>query len=160
MNSMAPIRVFLYVEELDAFLVTEEFSSLADRLNLSEWHPVVWLGRLFTLDEDYGEHWFDNWDEREEREEKARSLGMDDYDLMVVVPSRFTGRRDGPCHSDAIRKAFWTDVLKSLELSYDLIFQVARYWNEWHKEHFQEEYVEDLEERIAQVEAELNGSSS
>jgi hypothetical protein len=157
---MAPIRVFRYVEELDAFLVTEEFSSLADRLNLTEWHPVVWIGRLFTLDEDYGEHWFDNWDEREKREQKAKSLGIDDYDLMVVVPGKFAGGSDGPCHSDEIRKAFWTDTLKSLELSYDLIFQVARYWNGWHKEHFQEDYIEDLEERIAQVEAELNSSST
>ena len=59
---MSPIRIFKFVEAIDAFIVTKEFADLTDRLNLTEWNHVVWLGRLFTLDEDYGEHWFDNWE--------------------------------------------------------------------------------------------------
>jgi hypothetical protein len=68
---MATIRVFNFVQALDAFLVTDEFRTVDDRLNLTEWHLVVWIGRLFTLDNDVGEHWFDNWDEREARDAKA-----------------------------------------------------------------------------------------
>ncbi len=152
---MKPIRVFDYVEELDAFLVRDEFEKLMDKVGLSEWTPVVWIGRLFTLDEDYGEHWFDNWEEREAKAKQAQALGIEDFFLMIVTPERFVGGGDGPCHSDAVRRLFWTDVLKSLALSYDLIFQVARDSNEWHKEHYREDYIEDLEQRIAQVEATL-----
>ncbi len=51
---MATIRIFNYIHDLDAFVVTDEFRTLADRLHLTEWHPVVWIGRLFTLDNDVG----------------------------------------------------------------------------------------------------------
>ncbi len=157
-DAMPNIRVFKYIEELDAFLVTDEFSKLNDRLNLTEWHPVVWIGRLFTMDNDVGEHWFDNWDERKAHEAKAQALGINSYDLMVVVPDRFEDGRDGPCHPPEIRKAFWTDILKSLELSYEFVFQAARFWNQCRKENVPEDYVEDLEERIAQIKADLDGS--
>jgi hypothetical protein len=53
---MPSVRVFKYIEQLDAFVVTEEYRQLADQLGLTEWHPVVWIGRLFILDNDYGEH--------------------------------------------------------------------------------------------------------
>ena len=152
-GKMATIRVFRYIEEIDAFIVTPEFSRLADYLGLTEWHPVVWMGRLFTMDNDFGEHWFDNWDEREEREAKAKELGIDSTDLMIVVPNRFQDGRDGPCHPHEIRKAFWTDVLKSLELSYELIFQEARLFNAEAKKVLPEEYISDLEVRIEKIKA-------
>lgn len=152
---MSTIRIFQYVDELDAFLVTDEFSKLADWLNLTEWHPVVWVGRLFTMDNDVGEHWFDNWDAREACESKAQELGIDSYDLMVVMPDKFEDGRDGPCNPPELRKAFWTDVLKSLELSYEFIFQAARFCNQGCKENVPEDYVEDLEERIAQIKTDL-----
>jgi len=47
---MAGVQVFRYIEELDAFVVNDEFRQIADRLGLSEWHPAVWIGRLFTQD--------------------------------------------------------------------------------------------------------------
>ncbi|MES2459467.1 MAG: hypothetical protein V4671_02710 [Armatimonadota bacterium] len=131
------IKVFRYIEELDAFLVTKEFAELTYELGLADWHPVVWLGRLFRTDNDVGEHWFDNWGEREALESKAKELGIDSYDLMVVVPERFAegtpDNNDGPCHSPEIRKIFWTDVLKSLALSYDLLFSTARFYREQEK---------------------------
>ena len=150
---MAAIRVFRYIEEIDAFIVTPEFSKLADYLGLTEWHPVVWLGRLFTRDNDFGEHWFDNWDERENRAAKAKELGLDSADLMIVVPDRFQDGQDGPCHPPELRKAFWTDVLKSLELSDELIFQEARLLNAELKEVLHEEYISDLEARIKEIKA-------
>jgi hypothetical protein len=61
---MLMVQVFEYIDQLDVFVVTDEFRHLADQLGLAEWNPVVWIGRLFTLDNDYGEHWFDNWNER------------------------------------------------------------------------------------------------
>ena len=152
---MATVRVFRYVQELDAFVVTTEFAFLADRLGLTEWHPVVWIGRLFLLDNDYGEHWFDNWDQREALEARAKELGIDSYDLMVILPDPFFNGADGPCNTPEIRKAFWTDVLKSLELSYALLFAKARLDNERAKEHWPDYYLPDLEARIAHLENDL-----
>ena len=157
---MLTIRVFRYVEELEAFLVTEEFSQLADRLGLTEWHPVVWIGRLFTLDNDVGEHWFDNWDERETLEAKANELGIDTHDLMVIAPNRMADGRDGPCHPPELRKAFWREVLKSLELSYELLFEKARLDNTRMKELHPEDQIEDLEERISKIKTELHESNA
>ena len=58
------VRIFRYISDDDAFLVTDEYHKIADAIGLSEWHPAVWIGRLFILDNDLGEHWFDNWDIR------------------------------------------------------------------------------------------------
>ncbi|HEV7403088.1 MAG TPA: hypothetical protein VGO11_09190, partial [Chthoniobacteraceae bacterium] len=85
---MNPIRVFRYIEELDAFVITEDFKSLANYLGLSEWHSAVWVGRLFAMDNDVGEHWFDNWEERDERAAKAEELGVAYDDLMIIEPER------------------------------------------------------------------------
>jgi len=112
---MPPVRIFEYLPQLDAFRVTPGCQRLADYLGLTEWHAAVWIGRLFMLDNDVGEHWFDNWDEREAVAEKAHKLGIDPYSLMVVRPEWFADGRDGPCNTPELRKRFWTDVLKSLE---------------------------------------------
>jgi hypothetical protein len=123
---MSEVPIFKYIEALDAFLVTEEYRHLADYLGLTEWNPVVWIGRLFALDNDYGEHWFDNWDEREAIAARAAELGIDPSDLMIIRPDRLANGYDGPCHPPELRKKFWTDVLKSLELSYELLSEKAR----------------------------------
>jgi DnaJ-domain-containing protein 1 len=122
-------------------------------MGLTEWHAAVWIGRLFMLDADYGEHWFDNWDEREALAARAEALGIDPSDLMILSPDRMASGDDGPCHPPELRKRFWTDVLKSLELSYDLLFGVAREMNAHVKEVLPSEYIEDLEERIRQIQA-------
>ncbi len=150
---MDRVQVFRYIEELDAFVVTDKFRQIANELGLSEWHPAVWIGRLFTQDNDYGEHWFDNWDEREALEERAAALGIDSSDLMVLVPERFATGDDGPCHPPELRKRFWTDVLKSLELSYDLLFEEARFANDQSREILPDEVIADLDERIARIRA-------
>lgn len=69
-------KIFRYLDDLDCFVVSEEYQRLADQLGLTEWSPVVWIGRLFTLDNDYGEHWFDNWHLREPLEEAAAQRGL------------------------------------------------------------------------------------
>ncbi len=152
---MRTVRVFEYLSDLDAFLVTDEYKRVSDELGLSEWHPVVWIGRSFTMDNDFGEHWFDNWDEREAREAQAARLGIDAADLMIVVPERFQDGRDGPCHPAALRKMFWTDVLRSLELSYSLLFEAARENNLRIRDVLPDEYIEDLEGRIVRIQAQL-----
>ena len=122
---MRPIKVFDYFPELDAFYATKEYQDIAIELGLAEWTHVVWIGRLFTRDNDFGEHWFDNWDERKAISKKAAALGMEGEFLYVIVPSRFQDGQDGPCHSDVERKAFWTDVLQSLTLSLDTLGMIA-----------------------------------
>jgi hypothetical protein len=63
MNTPKPtVQIFNYVGQLDAFVVTDEYRTIAERLGLIEGNPVVWIGRLFTLDNDYGEHSLDNAD--------------------------------------------------------------------------------------------------
>jgi hypothetical protein len=159
---MPTVRIFEYISELDAFRITDGYQRLADRLGLTEWHAAVWIGRLFTLDNDYGEHWFDNWDEREAVEEKARELGFESDELMILNPERLATEWDGPCHSRELRKLFWTDVLKSLELSFDLPFEEARHHNTRNanlKELDPAPYVEDLEERIRQIMEEIEDRS-
>lgn len=148
---MKCLRIFRYIEELDAFLVTDEYRGVADQLGLSEWNPVVWIGRLFTLDNDFGEHWFDNWTLREEKAQVAESLGIACEDLLIIDPERFKDGRDGPCHPAEFRRAFWTDVLISLELSYDLLFEEARRFNENRTELIPQDYIEDLEHRIHKI---------
>jgi len=150
------VKVFRYIAELDAFVVTEEYRRLADTLGLREWTPVVWIGRLFTRDNDFGEHWFDNWELREARREQTQRFGLDESELLIVDPDRFQDGRDGPCHSPAQRKRFWTDVLRSLTLSYDLLFEEARMINKRMKEVFPEDYIVDLEVRIAAIRTEHN----
>jgi putative addiction module component (TIGR02574 family) len=162
--STQQIRVFKYIEPLDAFVFTEEYRRLADYLGLTEWHAGVWIGRLFMLDADYGEHWFDNWDAREALTEQAAGLGVEADDLMIVVPERLASGRDGPCHSSEFRKRFWTDVLKSLELSYDLLFEEARRMSARAKELASEvpqiEPIQDLERRIQTVQASLDSEGA
>lgn len=58
------------------------------------------------MDNDFGEHWFDNWEERDKVESKARTFGIEYDDLFVIDPSRFKDSRDGPCHTDMERKCF------------------------------------------------------
>ena len=139
------MKPFRYLQELDAFVVTEEFEELATDLGLNEWHAAVWIGRLLAMDNDYGEHVFDNWDERETREGEAHKHGIDADRLMIVVPKRFQDGRDGPCNPPEMRRAFWTDVLRSLDLSEETIFAQARL----HNERASDERIDNLEERIA-----------
>jgi hypothetical protein len=58
------LKIFQYIADLDCFVVSEQYRSIADELGLTEWNPVVWIGCLFSMDNDVGEHWFDNWDLR------------------------------------------------------------------------------------------------
>lgn len=151
------IKVFKYIPELDAFLVTEEFSDIVRTLGLSEWNDVVFIGRYFMLDNDYGEHWFDNWREREELGEKAEALGIDvgfcGENLKVIVPERMQNGHDGPCHSQQMRKLFWTDVLKSLTLSLDFLFAECRRQHTKKKFPRRDEEQLNVEEVIAKVKA-------
>jgi LexA DNA binding domain len=152
---MRTVRVFQYIDQLDAFVVMDEYRHLADQLGLIEWNPVVWIGRLFTLDNDYGEHWFDNWDERAALEGEAQKLGIASDQLMIIAPDRFKNDADGPCHTPPFRKQFWTDVLTSLALSYDTLFEAARQNNATIKECLPDEYIKDLEDRIVTIQTHI-----
>ena len=151
MNERRTVRIFRFIDELDAFLVTDEYRELADYLHLAEWTPVVWIGRLFCMDNDVGEHWFDNWDLREERTAKAKAAGISEEELLIIDPDRFQDGRDGPCHDPVQRKRFWTDVLRSLVLSYETLFEEARKVNVRVKDILPEEFLPDLEDRIEKI---------
>ncbi|RZK04255.1 MAG: hypothetical protein EOO46_16995 [Flavobacterium sp.] len=146
------IKIFKYIVELDCFIVNPNYKVIADKLGLSEWNEVVWIGRYFMLDNDYGEHWFDNWELRDELKKKALSLNLvfDYENSLIIDPSRFENKIDGPCHSDVERKNFWTDVLKSLELSFETIFREARKFN-FEREKDEEEFIPNLEDLILEI---------
>jgi len=152
---MELIRIFKYIEKLDAFIVSEKYLQIAQRLGLVEWHAVVWIGRLFALDNDYGEHWFDNWEVREALKDEAQEYGVSYDDLLVVVPDRFKNDEDGPCHTAELRKRFWTEVLKGLKLSDEMIFEKARQINKLAKGKYPDKYIIDLEERINDIQKSL-----
>jgi hypothetical protein len=151
-------HVFDYVEELDCFVVNKDYAQAATYLGLTEWNPVVWIGRYFIMDNDFGEHWFDNWNERDTvwHNGRAKQLGYQYDDLMVIDPDRFKDGKDGPCHNSTLRKHFWTDVLKSLKISFGLMIEQARYTKEQTDEIYKEaekpdDYIEDLESRIIEL---------
>lgn len=119
------VKIFDYIPELDAFIPTKEYKGIAEQLGLVEWNYVAWIGCLFSLDNDFGEHWFDNWDLRKKIHNKAEELGYNSEALYIIDPKRLQDGRDGACHTDEERKRFWTDVLKSLSLSLDTLFLIA-----------------------------------
>jgi hypothetical protein len=120
------IKVFNYISELDCFDTTPEFKKICAEFGLTEWHEAVWIGRFICMDNDFGEHWFDNWDERDKAEEKAKELGLASECLFFIDPDRFLDGRDGPCHTREERKRFWTDVCTSLHLSIETIKAEAK----------------------------------
>ena len=146
------VEVFKYIDDLDCFIINSDYKKITDLLGLTEWNEAVWLGRYFLLDNDFGEHWFDNWELREQIEEKAKGLGFSSDELLVIDPERFKNNVDGPCHTDFERKRFWTDVLKSLKLSYETIFDEARKVNTL-RDKQDEDYLADLEKRIESLKA-------
>ena len=100
------VRVFRYIETLDGFDVTREYLDIAEHLGLIEWSPVVWIGRLFTMDNDVGEHWFDNWDLRAAKTLPAAAMGLQVEQLFFIDADRFADGRDGPCHSPVDAQGF------------------------------------------------------
>jgi len=146
------LRIFKYISELDCFVVNQEYKSIADQLGLTEWNEVVWIGRFFALDNDYGEHWFDNWEERDKLEQKAESIGIKYDDLLIIDPKRFKNDIDGPIHTESERKKFWTDVLKSLDLSLETIISESIKLNNENKE-AGESYIKELNKVIEKIKA-------
>ncbi len=148
------IKIFDYDPGTEVFEVTAEYKEIADDLGISEWNPVVWIGRLFTMDNDFGEHWFDNWDLRKQKGREG------DDRALIIDPDRFQDGKDGPCHAPEFRKRFWTDVLCSLELSLELLFEEAVSINNKIKKFMEDipddrddrdDYIPDLDEKIASI---------
>lgn len=140
------MRIFRYHPEVCAFELTPEYAALAEVLDFAGWESFAWIGRLFSLDNDVGEHWFDNWELRAQRAELAARHGLDADTLLIVDPRRMSDGRDGPCNTDEFRARFWTDVLSSLDLSEELIIDKAR---EYHRGHCEPSQLTALEARIA-----------
>ena len=78
------------------------------------------------MDNAVGEYWFDNLVLREKIRPDAERLGSDADELLIIDPDRFQDGRDGPCNTPEFRKRFWTDVLVSLELDPQLLFDDDR----------------------------------
>jgi hypothetical protein len=70
-------------------------------------------------------------------------------------PGALPKRQGRPCHPPAFRKRFWSDVLRSLEMSFDLLAAEARSFNQERLRFRPDEYISDLEARIAALRAKL-----
>ncbi len=160
--SAPTVPIFNYIPSLDSFLPTEEYRKIGDYLHITEWNPVVWIGRLFAMDNDYGEHWFDNWDERDAIHEQAKTAGYESHFLCIVSPDRFA-QKGKEYHSRELRKEFWTQVLRSLNLSLDTIFAEARDNNEKRRISLPARerggYLKTLERRIREVQREYRSKT-
>jgi hypothetical protein len=144
-------KIFKYLNDLDCFVVDPVYKKISDYLGLTEWNEVVWIGRYFIMDNDLGEHCFDNWELREKINNKATAIGLDETELFIIDPDRFKDGRDGPCHTPDERKIFWKDVLLCLELSIHTLINEARKLNEERREGDPEDYIPDLESRISNL---------
>lgn len=144
------MKIFKYIDKLDCFIVNPDYKEIANKLGLNEWNEVVWIGRYFSMDNDNGEYWFDNWLERDNIEKEAEKLGIKYDDLLIIDSDRFKNNADGPYHTSEERKRFWTDVLKSLDLSFEVIFNEARKFN-LERDKDDDEYISNLEEKIIEI---------
>lgn len=144
------IKIFDYIDQLDCFIVTSTYKGISKQLGLMEWNHVNWIGRYFILDTDMGEEWLHNWALSDGIEKEASEIGIAHDDILIIDSERFKDRKDKPYHSSEQRKLFWTDVLKSLELSLELIFNEARELNE-RREKGSRFYINDLEEKINNI---------
>jgi hypothetical protein len=143
---MRTIRIFEYIDFLDCFVVNPAYKAMADDLGLTEWNEVVWIGRYFTLDNDLGEHWFDNWELRDQLESKAKEVGIAYNDLLIIDPERCKNEMFGPGQKPPERTNFWRDVFRSHWLSMELNFSEARKHNT--ERGGADDFINDLENRI------------
>jgi hypothetical protein len=121
------MKVFVFHPQLQAFTYSPEYKNLAILLELG-WEARAWMGRLFAMDNDFGEHWLDSDEFVEDIRDAAEALGLDPdvVVLMRVDPRRMVDGSDGPCNSDEFRQRFWNEVMASLDLSPELVYQMAR----------------------------------
>lgn len=141
------IRIFVYNADKKAYFFTQQYREIATTLGLVEWHPGVWIGRLFAMDNDFGEHWLDNVEDED---------AMDAGGYRLVPDCFFFGRagekNDEPMHGPEIRARFWHDVLCRLELSLETIIAVAiRYNDEIAASSFSVYWIPNMGERIIAV---------
>ena len=147
------IQVFQFVPELDAFVCTPLYVRIARALRIVEWNPSVWIGRLFCMDNDYGEHWFDN-EVTQATIDRAYAMGF--TWPCRLDPDRFKDDENGPCHTPEMRRRFWSDVVRTFRLSWSTLVAQALENNEKclkaeilpESDDDHEGYVPDIQARI------------
>jgi hypothetical protein len=50
---MPKVKIFQYIESLDAFIVTDEYKRMADTLGLTEWNPMIRKNELRVSGQSY-----------------------------------------------------------------------------------------------------------
>jgi len=140
------IKIFNYISELDCFLINPDYKKITEKLNLSE---VAWIGRHFLLESSASENWMSkNADEKLAK--KAVKLGLKTKELLVISAELFEREKDASFNNILERKGFWTDVLSSLELSADTIFNEAIRVNSQRRKK-DEKYLQDIEQRVEEI---------
>lgn len=151
------IKVFKKLHNFNAYILEEKYKEICKTLGIIGWEQYAFIGRFFLMDNDSGEHWMDNW---ELRESISPSLppNLDESEILIIDPSKFQNKIDGPNHTNHERLSFWTDVLNSFHISLDTLINEARKnkksWEEigYTQEEVNEgKYIHDLEERIKKL---------
>ena len=91
---------------------------------------------------------------------QSLSAALPYEELLIIDPERFQDGKDGPCQPPALRKRFWTNVLRWLALSFDLLADEARAFNQERLRFMPDAYMHDVEARIAALRASAVGSLS
>jgi hypothetical protein len=140
------IKIFTYIPELDCFVINPEYKKIANTLNLDE---LTWIGKYFLLEGDTTRGWIGKTNDKI-LEKQAIKLEINPADLLSINPEIFQQGQDDSHYSILERKGFWTDVLISLELSADTIFNEAiRVNNE--RDQKDKKYLSDIEQRIEKI---------
>lgn len=152
-NDLPDIQIFTYISEGDYFVEHEDYQDIAPDLGLVEWNAMVWIGRLFSLDNDFGEHWMDNFELIEQKQatlkETKRQLPM--QPIYVIDPDRMKDGKDGPCHQAEFRKQFWTDVLRNLKINLGTLIDKARQVNKTEGKNPEDNPLPNLERNIIEI---------
>lgn len=141
------IPIFQYHESLDGFTIHPAYQKWFISTGVLESPPVDWIGCLLCLDNGFGEILFENDALRVKHADQIHALGLDPSQVFFLEPKRFQTGEDGPCHTDEFRKSFWTQTLRQLRVTPELLQRLNTSQIQYPREnrsHFFIHYSSDL----------------
>jgi hypothetical protein len=134
--SRITVKVFHYVDALDCFVLDELYAQIAGKLGFAGRPAGEWIGRYLAPGNLSDGNLFGS--PSAALQEKAGQLGLANDELFVIDAGEFD------------RKKFLADVLRSLELSLEMIYSEAVKANS-NRDPDDKCFVADLEPRFAEL---------
>ncbi len=167
------MKIFDYRPDIssDTFVATKDYSRIARILHMD--HVLAtWIGELFALDKSQGVNWFSNWciqDKLGEELLKRHESPADGEAFNRLLQERYKVRsyKDvvilnlsdnyGKVDDSEFYRRFWIELLDSLHLRLETIFDEARTLNDRAErcaKHYGDPFKPvDLESRISRIKA-------